>query len=103
MPVEDLRKSDVLRKCSRSAWIDRAEGSRERVCHARGRIGVGEIGVINAHDRSERRNADDVFKRHPIGRLVIVACSTADAGLAIWRQLIGEAHTWADIAQVVID
>jgi hypothetical protein len=61
-------------------------------CHARGGIGVGEICVRNAHDGSERRNADDVFKRHAIGRLVIVPCSTADAGLAICRQLIGKAQ-----------
>ena len=101
--VEDLRKGDVLRKRDRSAWIDRAKRCGKGVCHARGGIGVGEIGVRNAHDRSKGRNADNVFKRYPIGRLVIVACSTTDAGLAICRQLVGKAHTRADIAQVVID
>src|ERR1700678_4372229 len=83
--VEDLRKSDVLRKRGVRAWIDRAKGCGKWVCHARSGIRIGEIGVGDIYDGREGRNAHDIFKRYTVGRLVIIPCSTTDAGLGIGR------------------
>jgi len=103
VPVEDLRKSDVLRERHRSARIDWAKRGGKRIRHTHGGIRIREIGIRNVHDRSERRNTDNIFERYPIGCLVIIACSTANAGLGIGRQLVCKAHARANIAQVVVD